>query len=148
MKFITILSLAVVALAGIQTANAATFDFIDEAIGNEGSYSPLTMVEVGITLNATGQYTSDGGTSWINKYAYLDDHWSGHGDAGLGVCQTNTNSCGSDDNVTYGEKLRLDFGQQVTVSEITMANGVHEALFTGDFKLNIDGAGWVAYNLA
>ncbi len=62
----------------------------------------------------------------------------------MGVCKVlsgSTNQCnpGGDDNVTLGEKLILDFGQQVAISEIIMSNGVHELDFTGQFSLTIDG---------
>ena len=119
---------------------AATFNFILEAEDDERGGAPLTFSNSGIDLTASGEYYN--GQNWQAANAYLDDHWNGHGDAGLGVCKTITSSLqcnpGSDDNVTIGEKLILDFGQQVTISEIIMADGEHGTAFTGDYRLLID----------
>lgn len=133
--------------------NAATFDFIGEAnekiykagIQGEQGYTGTSYVrEVdGITLTAQGQSISDDGKTWDDASVYLDSRWN-NGNAGMGVCKVlsgSTNQCnpGGDDNVTLGEKLILDFGQQVAISEIIMSNGVHELDFTGQFSLTIDG---------
>jgi len=151
MKILTIISLAFAALAGVQTVNAATFDFVSEAAGNERGVSTLILSDGGITLNATGQQTLANGDTDTAKtaFVYLDD-LSGGRPAGLGVCKALSGTqCtdSGDDNVTLDEKLTLDFGQLVTISEITMRNGTHRTSFDGKFKLNIDGAGWVAYDL-
>jgi len=135
--------------------NAATFDFIGEAndgfslgtAGEQGYTGTSYVREVdGITLTAQGQSTSNDGTTWDEASVYLDSYWNG-GNAGMGVCKALSvpnNQCnpGGDDNVTLGEKLILDFGQQVAISEIIMSNGVHENdsdAFTGQFNLTIDG---------
>ena len=149
--FTKLLGSALIALATTQTANAATFDFVSYASGNEGSYNPYVSPTVdGITITATGQQTLSNGETDTGKtaYAYLDDHWSQR-DAGLGVCKTFTTGCGADDNVTDDEKLTLDFGQVVTITEITMANGDHYTNnWDGDFGLRIDGGSWQTIALA
>ena len=136
------LALVAFALAVTQSVNAATFDFVAEAnkpydagVAGEQSFAEYNLIVDGITLKAQGKLAGSNDLA----YAYLDSHWTNHGNAGLGVCQQFTTNCGSDDNVTNNEKLILDFGQQVAISEITMADGEHGTAFTGDFKLTIDG---------
>jgi len=135
-----LLTIGIFALFMSSVSTAATFNFILEAEDDERGGAPLTFSNSGIDLTASGEYYN--GQNWQAANAYLDDHWNGHGDAGLGVCKTITSSLqcnpGSDDNVTIGEKLILDFGQQVTISEIIMADGEHGTAFTGDYRLLID----------
>ena len=85
------------------SAHATTWIF--ELPGNttglsEGSYDPL----VSGALTATGK---DGST---DAYAYLD-LVPIYG--GLGVCKTNTTSCGSDDNMQGEESLTLSLSSGV-----------------------------------
>jgi len=124
-------------------AGAVTIDFASLANGHERGYTLFTHSEGSITLNASGQ-SADG---LQNYYTYLDS-----GNAGIGVCKQLTASfqCtpSSDDNVTYNEQLRLDFGRSVTLSEITFVNGDHGTAFDGVFKLAVDGGPAATYNLS
>ena len=142
MKFLTIVSLAVVALAGIQTVNAATFDFVAEAdkpydagVAGEQGFATYKLEAGGIKLEATGKFGSQA------AFAYLDK-----GNAGLGVCKIlsgSTNQCNpsNDDNVTLDETLILTFDQIVSLDEVTFRDGGHHQTFAKDalFELTIDG---------
>ena len=142
MKFLTIVGLAVVALAGIQTANAATFDFVAEAdkpydagVAGEQGFATYKLEAGGIKLEATGKFGSQA------AFAYLDK-----GNAGLGVCKIlsgPTNQCNpsNDDNVTLGETLILTFDQMVSLDEVTFRDGGHHQTFDPKalFELTIDG---------
>ncbi len=123
-------------------AGAVTIDFAALANGHERGYTVFTHSQDGITLNASGQ-SADGQAPY---YAYMDS-----GNAGLGVCQQLTAnlqcSPSSDDNVTYNEQLRLDFGQTVTLSGITFVNGNHGTAFDGVFELAVDNGPAASYNL-
>ena len=143
-------------------ADSATFDFANIADGvpssatldsYTGSVGPgpftgelgaaaMNFSSDGIGLTATG-FSTSGAT----YNAYLDSTWThggGGGQGGLGVC-ANLNlarQCApsSDDNVTLGEILVLEFEQLVTIS-ITFINGAHNPTFAADavFGLVIDG---------
>jgi hypothetical protein len=123
------------------SANAAYFDFIGYAdfgetddLGtsySEGSYDPFVAKEDGITLTATGYLIG----SSTPAYAYLDEN-----NAGLGVCKTNTTSCGADDNAGDGEVLKLDFGQKVQLGNTGFLNNNHQTNFGGFVQLYIDGS--------
>jgi len=141
MKYFKILlALGAFALAQSPAVSAATFDFVGYAAGNEGGYpSGFTVTEDSITLTATGKYGQG------EAYAYLDD-LSGGREAGLGVCQKldggNQCSPSSDDNVTKGETLILNFGQTVNLETLNLSNGNHYSKkdsFNGTFGLTIDG---------
>ena len=151
---------AAIVLSGV---NAATFDFANIADGTPssatldsytGSVGPgpftgelgaaaMMFSSDGIGLTATG-FSTAGAT----YNAYLDSTWNhsgGGGQGGLGVCATVSASkqCtpSSDDNVTLGEVLVLEFAQTVTITDITFINGAHNPTFAGDavFGLIIDG---------
>ncbi len=91
----------------------------------EGDDSERAVVD-GTTLN-------NANTGFVNvtftssHFAYFDGP-SGGDPAGLGVCQTNTNSCGSDDNVTSGESVTLTFDTDFTLSGLTFRDGDHDPL--------------------
>ncbi|WNC71133.1 PEP-CTERM sorting domain-containing protein [Thalassotalea psychrophila] len=78
-------------------ANAVLINLQD--LASEGAYTngdaALTLdLGAGITIEITSSH-----------FTYFDDH-----DAGLGVCQTDTNHCGSDDNIdNIGEMLTFTF---------------------------------------
>jgi len=118
-------------------ANAATFDFGTIANGNEYGAESITFTDGGVSVTATGWDGLGIHEGTPDYFAYLDS-----GNAGLGVCQNlNGDQCTptSDDNVTYGETLRLTFDQEVNISKIDFVNGDHGTTFTGDFVLSIDG---------
>jgi len=133
MKYLNNTILAVGLLTATTVASAiTTFDFADIATNNEYGALSIPFTENGMTVTATGFYGQ------TPAYAYLD-----HGNAGLGVCQTltSTNQCtpSSDDNVTYGETLRLTFDNIVTLGAINFVNGNHGSTFNGNFDLSING---------
>ncbi len=127
---------------GATLANAVTFDFASLANGNENGYTTFSHSEGSITVDASGQ-SADGTQDY---FAYMDA-----GDAGLGVCEELTAdghcSPSSDDNVTFDERLRLDFNQPVTLSDITFINGYHGNTFDGVFEMSVDGGPATSYNL-
>ncbi|BCG63165.1 MAG: hypothetical protein methR_P0859 [Methyloprofundus sp.] len=138
--------LVTAALTGSSIANAISFNFeaiadnepggntYGVATGEYGSPS-MTFSQGGINVTATGYNTNTPSTEYN---AYLDS-----GDAGLGVCKTLTrdSQCnpGSDDNVTFGESLKLVFDQKVEITTTTFVNGSHGTSFNGLFDLSIDG---------
>jgi len=160
MKKITRLFSLVFLVLTASIASAATFDFIGEAnqtfilgVQGEQGYTGSSYVRSvdGITLTAQGQSSLNHGQTWDAASVYLDKRWNG-GNAGLGVCKVlsgSTNQCNpsSDDNVTVGERLTLDFGQKVAISQIVMSNGLHLSEFDGEFKVTIDGVDMGAYAL-
>lgn len=145
-------------------ADSATFDFANIADGvpssatldsYTGSVGPgpftgelgaaaMNFSSDGIGLTATG-FSTSGAT----YNAYLDSTTStnggGGGQGGLGVCANLdlAKQCApsSDDNVTLGEILVLEFDQLVTISDITFINGAHNPTFAANavFGLVIDG---------
>ncbi|UCB54196.1 MAG: VPLPA-CTERM sorting domain-containing protein [Thiotrichales bacterium] len=154
-----VLAMAVASL-GVQSA---TFDFANIADGfassatldsYTGSVGPgpftgelgaqaMNFSSGGFALTATGASTAGAAYN-----AYLDSTWThagGGGQGGLGVCATLTASLqcspSSDDNVTLGEVLVLEFTQKVTITDITFINGEHNPVFAQDavFGLIIDG---------
>ena len=70
-------------------------------------------------------------------YAYMDGHWKQ--DAGLGVCQSLTNSCGSDDNQMQGEFIHMVFDTLVEILALDIT-GNHEAVSQGtELWYSLDG---------
>jgi len=140
------------------SANAATFDFVamadnpgDANYQGEKGFTSFSATVDGITVTATGTDTGDfltyladpgsyaGGLN--NEFAYLDKNT-----AGLGVCTvlTTNDQCNpsSDDNATADEVLILDFGTEVTISDLFFRDANHNAINFGsgeDFSLFIDG---------
>jgi hypothetical protein len=71
-------------------------------------------------------------------YAYMDGNWKQ--DAGLGVYQTNTNSCGSDDNQMEGEFIHMVFSSVVEILTLDIT-GNHDAVAQGtEFWYSLDAA--------
>jgi len=120
------------------TANSATFNFGGIANGNEYGAKSISFNDNGLSVVATGWSGNELPQAEPDYFAYLDA-----GNAGLGVCQNlnNNNQCtpSSDDNVTYGETLRLTFDYEVSIDEIVFVNGNHGTNFTDDFIFTIDG---------
>jgi len=117
-------------------ANAATFDFL--AIANTGEYgAPSIDFSVG-DLDLTASAGLDN--------AYLDS-----GDAGLGVCKSLTSGAQcldkADDNVTFGEVLKLEFNKVIKLGSIALLNGKHGTSFIGDIDISVDGGAYVGYAL-
>jgi len=135
------------ALSFSASATLINFDIGAEGIGVEFGASSIIFVPGGVTITATGTFDSnnvpyDGVET--PAYAYLDG--DANGNAGLGVCQTlNGNQCtpNSDDNVTYGETLRLVFDQVVTFDAITFTNGNHGTSFAADADIVITSGGYI-----
>ena len=138
-RYITLITLCCIT----SIANAAIFDYLSLANGNERGYITFTHTVDGIQANATGR-SADGSTAY---FAYMDS-----GNAGLGVCQalTSSNQCtpSSDDNVTYLESLILTFDQEVNIESISFINGDHGTNFLGDFNLAIDDSTAETFSLA
>ncbi|MFQ5642428.1 MAG: VPLPA-CTERM sorting domain-containing protein [Thiogranum sp.] len=129
-------------MCGSTLAGAVTFDFMALGNSNERGYASFTHSAGTLTVEASGR-SADGTAPY---FAYLDS-----GNAGLGVCKVlgagARCSPSSDDNVTYNELLRLDFGQTVTLSEVIFVNGEHGTTFSGTFDLVIDGGTGTRYDL-
>ena len=110
--------------------------------GDGGSFPTLDMPG-GLQISA-----SNGGglpsvpfgtqaTSNTPYYAYMDGNWKQ--DAGLGVCQTDTNSCGSDDNQVEGEFIHMVFDAVVEILTLDIT-GNHEAVAEDtEFWYSLDG---------
>ena len=139
-------------VAASSAVHAATFDFAAVADGDAsygaipGEYgaSSITFTNDGITVTAAGTSTIDNDSS---QFAYLDSTWTysgGGGEGGLGVCaDLSGDQCtpSSDDNVTIGETLLLNFSQEVIITGITFRDGAHNPVFGEGavFGLVIDG---------
>ncbi len=124
-------------------ASAATFDFVNEAntngeraVANGTSFTDDSLT---VSLSASmldGSTTAGGGGLGGGPFPYLDASLSG-APGGLGVCQAidSNRHCAppSDDNITAGEVITLDFGlQTVNIQQIDFSNGGHQPNFTGD----------------
>ena len=81
-------------------------------------------------------------------YAYLDSS-GGEGDAGMGVCQTNTNNCGADDNTTVGEMLTLISNITLSLNTAYFNDFDHAANdFVGSVAISVDGGAFFNVALA
>jgi len=139
-------------VAASSAAHAATFNFAAVADGDAsygaipGEYgaSSITFTNDGITVTAAGTSIFDDDAS---QFAYLDSTWThsgGGGEGGLGVCaDLSADQCtpSSDDNVTIGETLLLNFSQEVIITDITFRDGAHNPVFgeAAVFGLVVDG---------
>ncbi|MEE9543667.1 MAG: PEP-CTERM sorting domain-containing protein [Thermodesulfobacteriota bacterium] len=141
-------------LLAANSAHAISIDYANLANTSpgEGGYASFTPAAVdGITVTATA--TNIAGN--INYYAYLDSTWDtggGGGLGGLGVCKDlfgdsvpdiDGSDCNpsSDDNLTAGEMLTLDFSEEVIITQILFRDGEHWPSFSypnNDFDLYID----------
>lgn len=143
--YLRVLLGAVAFLLAGQTAQAAFFDFLAEANSLERGYSEYVLTVDGVTVTATGQQFLDPFTPYS---AYLDS-----GNAGLGVCKVlnGDNQClpASDDNLTNGEMLTLEFDQLVDITPIFFKNANHGTNFAAnaDFEVSVDGGNFVSKTL-
>ena len=105
----------------------------------------LVYSDSGVTVSASGSYKGNAAVATA-----VQDAFSSGKPAGLGVYhQVTYNTVGNtttisvqntaDDNVSFEEKLTLDFGNQlVKITQILFRNGDHNTNFTGKFGLSID----------
>ena len=161
-KKLSITTVALTTCIASFAVHAATFDFANIADGAAssatldsytGSVGPgpfsgeLGATAMNFSSDGIGLTTTGFSTSGATYNAYLDSTWThtgGGGQGGLGVCAnlTTAKQCSpsSDDNVTLGEILVLEFDQVVTITDITFINGEHNPTFAADavFGLIID----------
>ena len=110
-NLITAIVCAVGLATGASAATTANFNFAALADSQgEGVVEGQTFFNNGLAVTVTS-----------SNFAYFDESNS-NGPAGLGVCQDNTNSCGSDDNVTVGEFITLTFSHVLTFFNPAMFN--------------------------
>ena len=79
-------------------------------------------------------------------FAYMDGNWKQ--DAGLGVCKTDTNSCGSDDNQMEGEYVHMAFDNVTEILSLDIT-GNHEAVADASvFWYSLDeGTSWGSFDI-
>ncbi len=122
------------------TSQAAIFDFVAEAAGDERTLledgAANVFSNAGVTVTLTANNLNGAG----NPLPYLDDVINPNLPGGLGVCQSFLGDCGSDDNITQGEIITLSFDQEVTLGPLRLSNGEHLPIFTGNFGIVIDDA--------
>lgn len=153
-----LISLAGVFVLGISAAaNAATYRFDQEGNEHEAGYALFDSDNHGSTnpshnsldmpgglqisaSNGGGLANAPFGTKASSKedyYAYMDGNWKQ--DAGLGVCQSDTDSCGSDDNQMEGEYIHMVFDSIVEILTLDIT-GNHKAVENGvTFWYSLDG---------
>jgi len=153
----------IMVLAGVmlymQTSGAAViqYDFVAEAVGNEGGHTAYMTDGVGNSgVFLTASASNFAGTT--SYYAYLDDADVTR-PAGLGACMAlvsaEPSGCllAEDDSlnngITGGEVLSLAWDQIVTINLITFRNGSHHPIFasTRDFEVRVDGGAWQNFSL-
>lgn len=166
----TILTVALLAAGAVQAQTV--FDFANLTNGGPSNFLPtngvsctggdkcssdvssvlgggLSFLSGGITVNATASYN---GSVFGSNAAVVQDHDDGYNGllsganaigAGLGVYhRTNDNS---DDNVTNGEALRLQFNQSVSLSAIGLRADGHNTTGWGNsdtFQYSFDNSTW------
>lgn len=154
-----LLSAAVIA-SGATASSAATFNFADvadayfnSAVGPGGIKSEGTFAQV--SAMGTNPGLTNGGISLVNAvgvhgdtpaHAFFDSN-GGAGPAGLGVCSSGIRSDGvsacstnfgpnqSDDNITKGETLEIEFSEFVGFTDLTFTNAGHK-LANGTVLIN------------
>ena len=138
MKKLAILLFGAFALS--TSAQAAIFDFVALAAGNEHGGDPLIFVNGGVTVTATGSNTLGDDEA----VAYLDEG------GGLGVCSTGldgADQCNvpSDDNVTLTEVLKLELTGANRIVDISFNDELHNPQNDdGLIDYRVGGAGaWV-----
>jgi hypothetical protein len=135
-----------IALMGASATSAATFDFVSMAdVGSDDNFIGArednfsVLFPAGITIDGITLIASGTNVSGATADAFFDK-----GSAGLGVCSSlscSTQDGGdagtdtSDDNVTLGETLTLNFGKIVNITDIFFNNSDHPPL-TGQVGLN------------
>lgn len=127
-------------------ANAAVYDFVAAAAGNEGGAQGDTFTDAGVTVTVNA--INPGGAA-----AYLDD-LSGGLPAGLGICSSGLTGGGqctvaSDDNISGAEQLSLAFDQAVTLKSVDFRDAQHGTDFQGILEvLNVTTNIANSFNLA
>jgi hypothetical protein len=104
-------------------------DFASKSLGGIGGQ--LKYTSNGLTVTATGTYTNGNGATVSGSVVQdHDDAWDTNANkskgivgAGLGVYKSFSDN--SDDNVTIGEVLTLDFGKNVKITKLVMAAEGH-----------------------
>ena len=172
MKFHSaILAAAILAVPAVQAQTV--FDFANLTNGGPSNFLPsngvnctggdkcssdvssvlnggLTFLSGGISVTATASYN---GSAFGTTAAVVQDHEDGYNGllsgptaigAGLGVYhRTNDNS---DDNITNGEALRLQFNQTVSLSAIGLRSDGHNTTgwnSNNTFQYSFDNSSWV-----
>ena len=139
--FKTLVLAAVVTVTGAFAAQAATFDFVDlidgpgGIDGNPATPGDTTGESTWSTSSVAGGWTVDGITldavAGSLKGPIYDPYLDADA-AGLGVCSTLGDSGGfdcagsSDDNVTFGEILVLDFSEAVSLTDLVLRHQNHD----------------------
>ncbi len=124
------------ALCLASQAEAATFDFVALAAGNEHGFASETFTSGAVSVTASGRDIT-GSPTYLG---YLDD-LSGGAPGGLGVCKSlSGGECdpGNDDNFGLNEVLELVFNGPVTINSISFSNGEHLDSYLGNFGVAID----------
>ncbi len=121
-----------IAVMAATVAPGAQLDFVAEAAGNErgiASGTTLTIDGLDVTFTANLGYSP-----------YFDD-LSGGRPGGLGVCKVLTGSAqcnpSSDDNITSGEEVTLDFAAPVTFFDLVFFDADHYSLAGSSKTLQI-----------
>ncbi len=118
--------------------------------GNSALGGTLSFSNGGITVHATASYQNSAygvNASVVQDHELLFNNSNGIG-AGLGVYHLTNNY--TDDNITAGEALRLNFNQAVTLSAIGLRDDGHNTSFNAGtrFDYSFDNIHWSAANLA
>lgn len=121
----------------VHEAGYTTFD-TDMHGNNSPGHSPTDGLPGGLKITA-----SDGAGGYY--YPYMDGHWKA--DAGLGVCKSLTNSCGSDDNQMSGEYIHMEFGYVVDVLSLDIIGDHVPVTDNAIFNYSLDkGSSWAQIN--
>ena len=121
----------------VHEAGYTTFD-TDMHGNNSPGHSPTDGLPGGLKITA-----SDGAGGYY--YPYMDGHWKA--DAGLGVCKSLTNSCGSDDNQMSGEYIHMEFGYVVDVLSLDIIGDHVPVADNAIFNYSLDkGSSWAQIN--
>jgi hypothetical protein len=156
MKNYLISLIAFILLGFASLGSAATYNFVDEAnlhveqgyVTFDSDLHSHAYMPGGLEITASNggnlsSFATELGAQPVYKeyYPYMDSHWKQ--DAGLGVCQTLTDSCGSDDNQQFGEYIHMVFDDVVNILSLDIT-GDHEAVVAGtQFWYSLDqGVTW------
>ena len=132
----------------------AGYDIFDSDDHTTGSPAPHNLIGLpgGLSITASNGFGLMGTPTGLTApsanlpyFAYMDGNWNE--DAGLGVCRSNTNSCGSDDNQMQGEYIHMAF--DYAVDTLTLAiTGDHVAVVDNAmfwYSLN-QGINWLSFD--
>ena len=146
-------ALLLLSFSTVSNAVSTTYDFAAEGNVHEAGYSLFDTDMHG--NNDPGHSATNGLPGGLKitasdgvggtYYPYMDGHWKA--DAGLGVCTSLTNSCGSDDNQMSGEYIHMVFSYVVDVLSLDIIGNhvsvVDDAIF--HYSLN-KGLSWAHIN--